>query len=111
VISEVVHPKVSLVCQFSKISTASTFISSHDPGQHVGFNVVDAEIEGNQRHIGTHHKVVGNGGCSKKVNFCDDGVGGSAIASASASLAEGGGKGVPAESGRVGKGRMIEAAK
>ena len=82
-----------------RVGVASKFISSHDPGRHVGLNVVDAEIEVNQRHIGTHCKVVGNGGGSKKVNFGD---GGSAKASASASPAVGGGIVAPAESRQVG---------
>ena len=86
---------------------ASKFISSHDPGRHVGLNFADAEIEVNQRHIGTHCKVVGNGGGSKKVNFGD---GGSAKASASASPAVGGGIGAPAESRQVGGAAAAAAA-
>ena len=63
------------------------------------------------KHIDTYCKVVGNGGCSKKVSFGDVGVGGLAIASASDSLAEGGGKGAPAESRQMGKVRSIGVAK
>ena len=100
----------SCISRFSNLAIPVVFISANDPCRHVGFNLEDSQGDRNQRRIVKNCKVVANGVCSRSVHLSVEGVGGSAIASASASLA-GGGKGVPAESTRVGKGRSIEAAK
>ena len=86
-------------------------------GRHIEFNLEDAEVYHNQRHIDMNCQVVGNGGCSKKVSsssFSSCDIGGPALTSDSPAGAAGavrGGQGIPAESTRVGKGRGFEAVK